>query len=140
MCHPSPASVSVHKPVGVADRAGRETERMASIDVAGWTGPWPEDDPDGSFKERVAASARLDPLATLANLSEAVGIPVGGIVHHVLAEWASAGSRGLLELGATEVDQLWAIVEGDEPATDKIEALRGASVLVAGGHVTKLTI
>jgi hypothetical protein len=35
-------------------------------------------------------------------------------VHYVLAKWASAGSGGLLELGPTMVQRLWAVVEEAE--------------------------
>jgi hypothetical protein len=98
---------------------------MPTVDIEGWTGPWPEDDRDAGFKERVAESARLDPLATLTKLSRATGIPVGGLVHHILAEWASAGSRALLELGPSEVEQLLAIVDGDATDAAKIQALLG---------------
>ncbi|MFT5203956.1 MAG: hypothetical protein ACI9C1_003359 [Candidatus Aldehydirespiratoraceae bacterium] len=67
--------------------------------IEGWTGPWPDDDPDANFKADIAAHAHLKPLSTLGNLSNAIDVPVGSIVHYVLARWASEGSSGLLELG-----------------------------------------
>lgn len=98
---------------------------MPDVSVEGWRGPWRDDDPDAAFKERVARSALLDPLSTLTELSATVGVPVGGLVHHVLVEWASAGSAGLVELGPTEVARLLAIVEGDGSDAEKLAALRG---------------
>lgn len=71
----------------------------ASIRVEGWTGPWTDDDPDANFKTDIAAYAHLDPLSTLGNLADAIDVPVGAIVHYVLAKWATEGSNGLLELG-----------------------------------------
>lgn len=65
----------------------------------GWSGPWSEDDPDANFKADIAAHAPLEPLATLENLSRSIDVPVGALVHYVLAKWASEGSGGLLELG-----------------------------------------
>jgi hypothetical protein len=67
--------------------------------IEGWTGPWPDGDPDANFKADIAAHAHLKPLSTLGNLSNAIDVPVGSIVHYVLARWASEGSSGLLELG-----------------------------------------
>ena len=89
---------------------------MPTVDVTGWRGPVDPAHPDAAFHERVAASALVDPLPTLAGLSAAVGVPVGGLVHHVLAEWAAAGAAGLLELGPTELDRLWGLVAGAEDA------------------------
>lgn len=67
--------------------------------IEGWTGPWSSDDNDANFKADVAAYAHLDPLSTLGNLSDSIDVPVGAIVHYVLAKWATEGSNGLLELG-----------------------------------------
>jgi len=69
------------------------------IRVEGWTGPWADDDPDANFKTDIAAYAHLDPLSTLTNLSNSIDVPLGSIVHYVLAKWATEGSSGLLELG-----------------------------------------
>ncbi|MGI9622254.1 MAG: DUF6027 family protein [Acidimicrobiales bacterium] len=64
-----------------------------------WTGPWPADDPDANFKSDIASYSHLDPLATLETLGSAIDVPVGALVHYVLAKWATEGSGGLLELG-----------------------------------------
>ena len=72
---------------------------MTTLTLAGWTGPWPEDDKDANLKADIAAHAHLDPLSTITNLSTNVDVPVGAIVHYVLCRWASEGSSALLELG-----------------------------------------
>ena len=72
---------------------------MATIELSAWTGPWDDDDPDANFKADIAAYSHLDPLATLTNLATAIDVPVGAVVHYVLAKWATEGSGGLLELG-----------------------------------------
>lgn len=73
--------------------------RSVSVEIAGWSGPWPDDDPDANFKADMAAYSHIDPLSTITNLSESIDVPVGAIVHYVLAKWATEGSGGLLELG-----------------------------------------
>jgi hypothetical protein len=84
-----------------------------------WSGPWDADDPDAGFKEEVAAYTRLDPLTTLQGLSEYSGIPVGALARYVLVKWSAAGSEGLLEIGPTMVDRLWACVaEAERTGTD----------------------
>lgn len=72
---------------------------MATIELAAWAGPWDPDDPDANFKADIAAYSHLDPLSTLTNLARAIDVPVGALVHYVLAKWATEGSGGLLELG-----------------------------------------
>ena len=106
---------------------------MPNVEIEGWSGPWEAGDPHAAFKQRVADSARLDPLDTLAGLSEVVGVPVGGLVHHVLAEWASAGSRGLLELGPREVAALLAMADGDGSPEHRLKALRGRLAWLQSG-------
>ncbi len=69
------------------------------VRLESWTGPWPEDDDDANFKSDIAVHAHLDPLSTIRNLSAAIDVPVGALVHYVLAKWATEGSSGLLELG-----------------------------------------
>lgn len=71
-----------------------------------WTGPWDDDDPDANFKADVALYANVDPLTTIRNLSEALGLPVGAVCRYVLAKWATGGSGGLLELGPTMTRRL----------------------------------
>lgn len=72
---------------------------MTTLELTGWTGPWPDDDKDANLKADIAAHAHLDPLTTITNLSNSCGVPVGAIVHYVLCRWASEGSSALLELG-----------------------------------------
>lgn len=88
------------------------------VEVAGWTGPWADDDPDANFKHEVALYASSDPLATLETLSANLGIPVGGLIHYVLARWAGDGSATLLELGPNMVERMWGHVETAEAAGD----------------------
>lgn len=70
-----------------------------TLTIAGWTGPWPPDDPDANFKSDIAAYSNLDPMSTITSLSGSIDVPVGSLVHYVLAKWATEGSGGLLELG-----------------------------------------
>jgi hypothetical protein len=76
-----------------------------------WRGPWHDDDPDANFKSDVALYANVDPLATIRNLSDHLGVPVGALCHYVLAKWATAGSGGLLELGPTMTRRLAAVCQ-----------------------------
>ena len=96
------------------------TVQTRRVDLVGWEGPWDADDPDANFKADVALYAHVDPMATIANLAAAMGMPEGAVVHYVLAKWASAGSGGLLELGPTMVHRLWAVFEkADEEGSDE---------------------
>ncbi len=79
--------------------AGRTVTDDNLIRIEGWAGTWPADDADANFKTDIAAYAHLDPLSTLGNLSNAIDVPLGALVHYVLAKWATEGSGGLLELG-----------------------------------------
>ena len=81
-----------------------------------WTGPWDPDDRDANFKADVALYALTDPLSTVRNLGAHLGIPVGGLVHYVLAKWATAGSDGLLELGPAMTERLASICDEAEAA------------------------
>lgn len=95
------------------------TDKAPTVELVRWTGPWPDDDPDANFKADVALHAALDPLRTIEILAEGTGVPVGAIVHYVLARWASEASAGLLELGPTMVRRLAGVCEGAEAqATD----------------------
>jgi hypothetical protein len=85
-----------------------------TIDLTGWTGPWPADDPDANFKADVAVYAHVDPLTTIRNLSAAIDVPVGALCHYVLAKWATGGSGGLLELGPTMTRRLAAVCDEAE--------------------------
>ena len=72
-----------------------------TITLEGWRGPWPTDDKDANLKADIALYAHVDPLRTVRGLSDSIDVPVGAIVHYVLARWASEGASGLLELGPT---------------------------------------
>lgn len=85
-----------------------------------WRGPWDPTDPDANFKTDVALYASLDPLRTLRGLGAATGLSVGALAHYVLARYATAGSGGLLELGPTMVERLWApVAEAEAAGTDE---------------------
>lgn len=104
-----------------------------------WTGSVPDDDPHANFKREVAASALVDPLPTLVNLADYVGLPVGAVARHALVKWASAGSDALLELGPAWVRRLSEPVTRAEAAgTDAArlaayEELRGLLDWLAAG-------
>ncbi|MEY2399374.1 MAG: hypothetical protein QOJ00_2548 [Actinomycetota bacterium] len=91
------------------------------IHVAPWTGDWADDDPDANFKSDIVLYTQADPLTTLDNLGNAISVPVGGLVHYVLARWASAGSAALLEVGPSTINRMWEQVEAAE-AADSNEA------------------
>jgi Family of unknown function (DUF6027) len=80
-----------------------------TITIDGWRGPWPDDDKDANLKADIALYAHVDPLRTVRGLSESIDVPVGAIVHYVLARWASEGASGLLELGPTMSRRLHAV-------------------------------
>jgi Family of unknown function (DUF6027) len=92
-----------------------------TIELGGWTGPWPDDDKDANFKADVALYAKADPLKTLRGLSDGTGVPVGALAHYVLAKWASEGASGLLELGPTMTRRLHKVCT-DAEATGTDEA------------------
>lgn len=81
-----------------------------------WTGPWADDDPDANFKADIALHSLADPLATIAVLSENIGVPVGALCRYVLVRWASEGSAGLLELGPHMVERLAGVCDTAEAA------------------------
>lgn len=100
-------------------------DHVRSVELAPWTGPWSEDDPDANFKADVAMYAPVDPMTTIMRLANAMQIPEGAIVRYILAKWASAGSGGLLELGPTMVNRLWEPIERAE--TEGADAARLAA-------------
>lgn len=71
-----------------------------------WQPSIDDDDPDAGYKHAVAGSALVDPMATVLAAAEALDVPVGALVRHVLAEWASAGSAAILQAGPDVVDDL----------------------------------
>ena len=86
------------------------------IRVEPWAGNWRDDDRDANFKADIVLYAHSDPLSTLDQLGDNIGVPVGGLVHYVLARWASAGSAALLEIGPSMVNRMWEQVEQAEAA------------------------
>ena len=104
-----------------------------------WTGPIGETDPHANFKREVAAGALVDPLPTLRNLADYVGVPVGAVARHALVKWVSAGSDALLELGPTWVRRLSEpVARAEAAATDEArlaayEELRGLLGWLAAG-------
>ena len=109
------------------------------LSVERWTGPVADDDPHRNFKQEVAAGALVDPLPTLQNLADYVGLPVGAVVRHALVKWVSAGSDALLEVGPAWVRRLAEPVDRAEAAgTDEArlvayEELRGLLGWLAAG-------
>jgi hypothetical protein len=80
-----------------------------TITLEAWRGPWPDDDKDANLKADIALYALVDPLRTVRGLSDSIDVPIGAIVHYVLARWASEGASGLLELGPTLSRRLHAV-------------------------------
>jgi hypothetical protein len=104
------------------------------VRIEPWDGEWPDDDKDANFKSDVVLYANSDPLSTLDNLGAALGIPVGGLVHYVLARWASAGSAALLEIGPSMINRMYEHVERAETAgTDaaRLDAYTALSQMVS---------
>jgi hypothetical protein len=104
-----------------------------------WTGPVAEGDPHANFKREVAAGSLVDPLPTLRNLADFVGLPLGAVGRHALVKWASAGSDALLEVGPAWVLRLREPMDRAEAAgTDEArlaayEELRGLLAWLAAG-------
>jgi hypothetical protein len=90
-----------------------------TITLEGWRGPWPDDDKDANLKADIALYAHVDPLRTVRGLSESIDVPVGAIVHYVLARWASEGASGLLEIGPTMSRRLLGVcTDAESQGTD----------------------
>lgn len=108
----------------MTDRTGADPSLDYDGDVPvvrleSFTGSWPDDDPDANFKADIAAYALADPLLTIRNLADNIGVPVGSIVRYILAKWASGGAEGLLELGPSTVQRMHAAVaEAEAAGTD----------------------
>ena len=97
-----------------------------------WTGSVSDDDPHANLKREVAAGALVDPLPTLQNLAEYVGLPVGAVARHALVKWVSAGSDALLEVGPAWVRRL------SEPLARAEAAGTDAARLAAYGELRGL--
>jgi ADP-ribose pyrophosphatase YjhB (NUDIX family) len=97
------------------------------------------DDPDDGYKHAVAGSALVDPVDTLRAASANLGIPVGALARHVLAEWASAGSAAILEAGPGVIDDLARAADAVDEAPQGLardeawSALRGRIQWLAHG-------
>jgi uncharacterized protein DUF6027 len=110
-----------------------------SLVLEQWTGPVADDDPHANFKREVAAGALVNPLPTLQNLADYVGLPMGAVVRHALVKWVSAGSDALLEVGPSWVRRLAEPVERAETAGTEearlaaYEELRGLLGWLAAG-------
>src|SRR5919199_4771666 len=87
---------------------------MTALTLERWTGPVADDDPHANFKREVAAGALVDPMPTLQNLADYVGLPVGAVARHALVKWVSAGSDALLEVGPSWARRLAQPVERAE--------------------------
>ena len=87
-----------------------------TITLEGWRGPWPDDDNDANLKADIALYSHVDPLRTVRGLSQSIDVPVGAIVHYVLARWASEGASGLLEIGPTMSRRLFKVCTDAEAA------------------------
>ena len=99
-----------------------------------YEGSWPDDDPDAGFRSMVKEYSRLDPLATLENLSRSKNIPLGALVKFILARYSSSGSDALLEMGPRVVQQMADIIDRAETkATDRarLEAYRALKAVVS---------
>jgi hypothetical protein len=107
------------------------------IELQGWDGPWDDDDEDANLKSDVALYSAVDPLRTVGGLSSSTDIPVGAIVHYVLARWASEGASGLLELGPTMTRRLQQVcVDAEESGTDeaRLEAFETLRQMISWLH------
>ena len=104
-----------------------------------WTVPVAAGDPHANFKRAVVASALVDPLPTLRNLADFVGLPVGAVCRHALVQWVSAGSEALLEVGPAWVRRLGEpVARAEATGTDEArlaayEELRGLLGWLAAG-------
>ncbi len=102
-----------------------------TVPLVRWNGPWPADDPDADYKQQVADHRLVDPMVTVRGLAEALDIPVGAVVQHILARWATSGGSALMELGSETVSQMHRILahaeaEGTDAARlEAYSALRG---------------
>ncbi len=94
-------------------------------------GDWSADDPFAGLKTDVALYSHAEPMETLRGLSEASGIPVGGLVRYVLARWASGGSEAVLELGVSGIDHLVRIVTDAESAGTDAARLEAYAAIMA---------
>jgi len=87
----------------------------------------------------ILIGALVDPLPTLRNLADFVGLPVGAVCRHALVQWVSAGSEALLEVGPAWVRRLGEpVARAEATGTDEArlaayEELRGLLGWLAAG-------
>src|SRR5688572_471472 len=137
---PGYAAPRVRKQPG-GGQTGRMTQPGAPdvVVLERWTGPILDGDPHANFKRDVATGSLVDPLPTLTNLADFVGLPLGAVVRHALVKWTTAGSDALLEVGPGWVRRLGEPVARAETAgTDEArlvayEELRGLLGWLAAG-------
>ena len=113
---------------------GPTPEPYETVALVRWDGPWPEDDPDADYKRHVAEHRLVNPMDTVRGLAEALDIPVGALVQHILARWATSGSSALMELGSETVIHMRRIItEAETEGTDgaRLEAYRALRGLVS---------
>jgi hypothetical protein len=79
----------------------------------------------------VAEYSRIDPLPTLATLSEHKQIPVGALVRFILARYGTSGSDALLEMGPRVVRQMADIVHVAETESTDAARLKAYAALKA---------
>jgi hypothetical protein len=114
-------------------------DRPEVVVLERWTGPVAAPDPHANFKREVAAGALVDPLPTLRNLADLMGLPLGAVCRHALVKWTSAGSDALLEVGPAWVRRLGEpVARADAAGTDEArlaayEELRGLLGWLAAG-------
>ena len=104
-----------------------------------YTESWDDDDPHANFKAEVAAYSQANPLATLEVLSQATGIPIGSLVHYVLARWAGSGADALMQMEPVVFQQMQELVEKAEAAgTDqaRLDAYEGLRQIVSWLRMT----
>jgi 8-oxo-dGTP pyrophosphatase MutT (NUDIX family) len=110
-----------------------------AVRLARWSGPVDETRADAAYLHALAGSSLVDPFATVVAAAGHLGVPVGSLVRHVLAEWASAGSRALLEAGPSVVTELVDAVRALDRAPDDasrdaaLARLRGRAEWLAAG-------
>ena len=71
-----------------------------------YTDTWDDQDPHANFKADVAQYTLVDPLPTLAGLSQATGVPVPCLIRYVLVKYAASNAEALLAMGPLVLNQM----------------------------------
>ena len=102
------ATTPPHDPPGPGggDASLLEDGSEPLVRLVRWQPEIAPDDPDAGYKHAVAGSALVDPVTTLRQAAASLGVPVGALARHVLAEWASSGAAALLQAGPDVVEEL----------------------------------